>query len=925
MSKQCQAIAVSTGSQCKKTALKDSNYCDKHQNYEPGTQQEVISTPTNPNPKTRISSEQRALMEAEQYLGGQPRGKTRAETAALNPPGAYETPYGADAAPNYGVAVGALPSSTQQPVISLREKITNIEASTQPGHQASEAQDRVPLVTPIKVEQEEEEEKYQPDIDYQLGLANQVNQNIQASSSGYQNIPITPKTPMVHYKMKEEERASVKERGVITKQIVKEEQKTGERKKKSKESLNKRRTSDLNDAIEQVIESANETISGVIVYNSSVGVETSLQVIKEAENITASSCNELVQSAPVHADMGLMQGVSVERSLNQLTDRIAAQNNNRLVDVVLSQSNVSDASFSSAKTSVVDFLQNRDKSQNFEVMSERRIKRKIDQNVLNQSQDQMADYVESSLALRERGLMEVEGEEGEEGGEQQFTFSAQIDADPFQDYASGFPPGPGYQGEVGYYPGPGYQGGVAYAPGPGGDPSSSSSSFRSRASSFRSRASSGSWSSMRLDDLDEFGLQGFLNYIGDLLPRIEAGIQRENQVLLRHIINYEEHTRLFVPQLREALENAFGPNLEEITPEARQNIARNFPVIYEVVLNPRPDVSVAEQALLLSRRQGRTNPFPRGGPGFFPLNARVPPTGSGSAPPDFNRRFPPIMGPRDPGREPPPGRRPPGGPPPPPGSLPGPRETFEGQNFNYDPALVERFISNLSNYDDRYITGYIGYISNVNKNITNYVTLGVTQGVAGNQIFTQRVFPVDQIVNDLKIQYGNILFSDYFRGVFEPHLTELRRYNADIQQFGNMGINNIQNFLLPIHTPTRPTRTEKIPDNVISNTNNEMIFQNRPNGGPYSQYLGVYGNIKFPDVPSITITQSKKQIKCFVCTQEGKSRMFKDIHQARGWAIRGGFYSDRIERQRRAAEDKYRLPYEIQRKKVNAFVSVSQL
>lgn len=873
------------GTRCNKPPSKkpnfDHKYCHQHQNQS----KSLVSTPTNPNPKTRTSMEKLGLLEAPGILGDQPRGKTRGQTASLNPVGVYDTPFDTDAAPNYGVTQGALPSGTQQPVISLKEKITKIEAANEPGHQASEAQDRVPLVTPIKVEQKEEEEKYQPDIDYQLRLANQVNQNIQSSSSGYQNNPLTPKTPVVNPKyLREDTRESVKERTVFTKQIKKEEQKTEERKKKSLSQIDKRRNLtvnvDLNKSIEKVIESGNETISGVIVYNQSVGRETELPFIQEAENITAASLNELIQSAPIHADVGIMQGISVERTLNQLTNQIIDKNNSQIVDAALSHA--SDVSFSSAKSQVVDFMQNREKSQNFEVMSERRIKRQVDQNVLDQSQEQLDFYEDSAAVMREQGLME---DEGEEGGGQQFTFSAQINADPFQDYASGFPPGPGYQGVV------------AYAPGPGGDPSSSSSSSRSRASSFRSRASSGSWSSMRLDDLDEYGLQGFLNYIGDLLPRIEAGIQRENQVLLRHIINYEDYTRILVPQLREALETAFGPNLEDITLEARQNIARNYPVIYEVVLNPRPDESVIEQALLLSRRQGITNPFPRGGPGWFPR----------------------------PGRGPPPGRRPPGGPPPPPGSQPGPQATFEGQNFNYDPALVERFISNLSNYDDRYIAGYIGYISNVNKNITNYVAYGVSQGVAGNQIFTQRVFPVNQLVNDLKIQYGNILFSDYFRGVFEPHLAQLEDYNANIQQLGNMGINNIQNFLLPIHTPTRPTRTERIPENVISNTNNEMIFQNRPNGGPYSQYLGVYGNIKYPDVPSITITQSKKQIKCFVCTQEGKSRMFKDIHQARGWAIRGGFYADRIERKRRAAEDKYRLPYEIQRKKVNAFVSVSQL
>jgi hypothetical protein len=907
---QCQAISVSTGQQCTRTyfpkAGANPNFCHQHQNYVLGdTPQGVISTPSDIK-KTRVSAEQFGMMEAPGIVGrdidvNQPR--TTRSMSKLNPVGVNETPFNTEAAPNYGVNMGAEPSRVP-PVISvfpkLSQQISDIESSYQQaaeqlGHQAYENKDRVPLaplVTPIKVEQEEEEEKYQPDVDYQLGLANQVNQNIQSSSSGYQNNPITPKTPAVNPKyLKEETRESVKERSVFTKSVVKEEQRTEERKKKSKESLSRRRrTSDvnLNESIEKIIESGNDTFSGIIVYNSSVGRETSLPLIKEAENITASSCNELIQSAPVHADVGAARGISVERTLNHLTNQIIERNNSQLVDVALSH--VSDASFSSAKSNVETFIKNRDKSQNFEVMSERRIMRQVDQNALEQSKEQMSFYLESTLAMRERGLMEAEGEEGgvltPRG--QEFTISAQNAVNPFMDYASGFASEPAYPG------------GVAYAPGPDGDPSSSSSSVRSRASSItRSRASSGSWSSMRLDDLDEFGLQGFLNYIGYLLPRFEAGIQRENQVLLRRIIEHEDYTRILVPQLREALERAFGPNLENITLEARQNIARNYPIIYEAVLNPRPDESVIEQALSLSRRQGRTNPFPRGGPGRFQRPGIGPPGG-------------PVIGP-------------PGGPPPPPGSLPGPRETFREREFNYDPALVERFISNLSNYDDRYITGYIGYISNVNKNITNYVAHGVTQGVAGNQIFTQREFPVDQLVNDLKIQYGNILFSDYFRGVFEPHIEQLRRYNADIQRLVNLGVNNIQNFLLPIHTPTRPRRIERIPENVISNTNNEIIFQNRPNGGPYSQYLGVYGNIKYPDIPSITITQSKKQIKSFVCTQEGKSRVFKDIHQAKGWALRGGFHSDRIERQRRAAEDKYRLPYEITRKKVNAFVSVTQL
>lgn len=866
---QCQAIAVSTGNRCTKTyvpkAGTNPNYCHLHQAYVPG-KQEVISTPTAPQ-KTRISAEQSAPMEAERYLGGQQRGRTRAETAALNPVGVYDTAFNTDAAPNYGVAVGA------QPTISIRERISNItnsavqnlsagaerinqsfsEAATKLGQQANQILDRVPLMSPAIVEVKPEEEKYQPDIDYQLARKAKTEQNVQSSSSKY-TPAVNPKylnIPPMKEEFEEPATPSASAQQREKRQSFKE--KSTERKRK--ESISKKRT--LDEAIVKIVDSANAVVNGIVEYNSALEQETPVNVVRSCENVTASNINELIQSAPVHADVAAMNGNSVTATIQRVTNDLIERNDSQLMQIALSK--VSTSSFSANMSGLNDFIRSRDNSQNVQLISQTRIKSQIDQNRLEQSAASVSYYEEfASGELEEEGPLQEEINRS-----RMFTFEAGLEESLDSPYRNE------YQTE-------------------------SSGTPMSR------RTSMSAASDNPIVDPNE--LQGFIDNVRAMIVENQMSIETLNWIQER----YNQYNENVIPQLRDFLIQQYGPNLSDIPLQTRREIAQLYPTVYEAVLNPSEGRSVRAQAISASRRRGGTgDPFPPGGPGRFPPGG--PPGRGGGGGGGF------------------PGRGPPGGPPPPPGSLPGPQATFEGQNFNYDPALVERFISNLSNYDDRYIAQYVGYISNVNKNITNYVAYGVTQGVAGNQIFTQRVFPLDQLINDLRLQYGNILFTDYFTGVFGPHLEQLRDYNTHIQQLGNMGVNNIQNFLLPIHTPIRPRRTERIPENVISNTNNEIIFQNRPNGGPYSQYLGVYGNIKYPDIPSITITQSKKQIKCFVCTQEGKSRMFKDIHQARGWAIRGGFYADRIERQRRAAEDKYRLPYEIQRKKINAFVSVSQL
>lgn len=871
---QCQAIAMSTGQRCTKTYVPkpDSNpkYCHIHQKYVASSSVgEVKSTPTNPK-ATRMSAEQLGILEAQGILGDQPRGKTRGQTASLNPVGVYDTPFDTNAAPNYGVTQGALPqigirqrlanlsNSAVQNLSAGAEKINSSlsEAASKLGQQASQLLDRVPLMSQVDIEVKPEEEKYQPDIDYQLARKAKTEENVASSSSGYiYNVPlVNPKylnlpkkeEPATPFSQQRERRSSLKE-------------KTSEQKRR--ENISKKRT--LDEAKDRIIDSANAVVNGIVEWNASVEQETPITVVKSCENVTASNINELIQSAPTHADVAQNAGRSVQATIQRVTDELIERNNSQLMQIALAK--ISTSSFSTNMSGLNDFIRSRDNSQNVQLISQRRIESQIDQEKLDQSATSVAYYEAASQIEEEEGPLQEELERS-----RTFTFEAEINNpdDPFKDE---------------------YQMGSGPAVGFGGYPSSGSSV--SGASSFN------------LVDLDPNELQGFIDNVRAMISIVENQMSIETLNLIQE--RYNRYNEDVIPQLRDFLIREFGPNLEDIPIQTRREIAQIYPTVYEAVLNPPSGRTVRAQAISAARRRGggAEYPFPPRGPGRFPPPGRGPPGGPPGGP----------------------GRGPPGGPPPPPGSQPGPQATFEGQNFDYDPALVERFISNLSNYDDRYIAGYIGYISNVNKNITNYVAYGVTQGVAGNQIFTQRVFPIDQVINDLKLQYGNILFTDYFRGVFGPHLAQLEDYNANIQQLGNMGINNIQNFLLPIHTPTRPRRTERIPENVISNTNNEIIFQNRPNGGPYSQYLGVYGNIKYPDVPSITITQSKKQIKCFVCTQEGKSRLFKDIHQARGWAIRGGFYADRIERQRRAAEDKYRLPYEIQRKKVNAFTSVSQL
>jgi hypothetical protein len=168
---------------------------------------------------------------------------------------------------------------------------------------------------------------------------------------------------------------------------------------------------------------------------------------------------------------------------------------------------------------------------------------------------------------------------------------------------------------------------------------------------------------------------------------------------------------------------------------------------------------------------------------------------------------------------------------------------------------------------------------------------------------------------DTNVVFGQIraatgdFFTDEFTNTFLlPVLGKIQMYNE-----GRMIGYNPQNIVFPILSPLKPTVLYTAPPpNALPGTNNEIIFENIPDGSVYSQFMGKYGNIKHPEFPLVELKFNKNAISGkFVCTQKvdgkEKSRKFDDVNQAKGWAIRGGFYADKVNLLRQSSiQDRYR-------------------
>jgi hypothetical protein len=171
-----------------------------------------------------------------------------------------------------------------------------------------------------------------------------------------------------------------------------------------------------------------------------------------------------------------------------------------------------------------------------------------------------------------------------------------------------------------------------------------------------------------------------------------------------------------------------------------------------------------------------------------------------------------------------------------------------------------------------------------------------------NSIKNKVFIDTNYIFGEIKAKTGDFFTFDQTNAFLVPIFDKIQFYNE-----GRLVGYNPVNVQFPTFKVTEPTVLYSAPPkNVLPGTNNEIIFQNIPDKGVYSQYMGIYGNIKHPEFPPITLKHHPRKLSGkFVCYQKFKNRMttraFDDVHQAKGWAIRGGFYADQVEKLRQSA------------------------
>jgi hypothetical protein len=215
--------------------------------------------------------------------------------------------------------------------------------------------------------------------------------------------------------------------------------------------------------------------------------------------------------------------------------------------------------------------------------------------------------------------------------------------------------------------------------------------------------------------------------------------------------------------------------------------------------------------------------------------------------------------------------------------IPQPETTFQGvlpepQNLAIETAIQNKLSLQSLPFQKQYAKTFF----DLNQFIADSVR---------NKVFIDTNYIFGQIKANTGSFFDYNLTNEYLMPIFK----KIQFYNE-----GRMLGFNPQDIQFATIVPNKPTMLYNAPPpNALPGTNNEIIFENIPDGGVYSQFMGKYGNIKHPEFPLVELKCNKNVISGkFVCTQKvdgkEKSRKFDDVYQAKGWAIRGGFYADKL-------------------------------
>lgn len=213
------------------------------------------------------------------------------------------------------------------------------------------------------------------------------------------------------------------------------------------------------------------------------------------------------------------------------------------------------------------------------------------------------------------------------------------------------------------------------------------------------------------------------------------------------------------------------------------------------------------------------------------------------------------------------------------------------QTFEQDKA----FISKLSTFTE------------TQQQIYKY-TLSELNSYLRNQINLRNFIDTNYIYSEIKNKLG-FIFNDYFIKIYVvPVFEKIQTYNTSGYGMSEFLTNSIQFKIfepekkMPIFTPQN--------DKTLIGTKN-IVFLNKPDGSIYQEYTGQYKNTDFPNIPYVELKFNKNSLSNkFICIQKDKdtpgnnlTKSFSDINQAKGFSIRGGFYSDIIDKKAKSIID----------------------
>lgn len=211
--------------------------------------------------------------------------------------------------------------------------------------------------------------------------------------------------------------------------------------------------------------------------------------------------------------------------------------------------------------------------------------------------------------------------------------------------------------------------------------------------------------------------------------------------------------------------------------------------------------------------------------------------------------------------------------------------------------FIAEFSQRLADMSEQQRRSYKNFMDSINKQISDIVRK------------RRRFDPelIQTIYDSVLNQYGFVMGEGYIANVIDIVRQEHNRYEAAMQAGGLGMVDAVAKYLYPLNMPVKPVdRPSRTPSNAVPGTNGSIVFDPMDIDGQFIEGAGVYGNVKNPTIPPVTVSFDKKALTDkYICTQKYqnklRSKKFRSMFDARLFAMRGGFYSDEVAKTRQAS------------------------